>query len=43
MNQKQLSETLAQFSGTDRYPCLCLKTVLTHGALSLAEQAEWFW
>ncbi len=43
MDSKQLSEALAHFTGTERYTRLCPKTVLTEGALFLAENAECFW
>lgn len=43
MNPKQLSEALAHFTGTSGYTRLCPKTVLTDGALFLAENAECFW
>ncbi len=43
MDPKQLSAALTEFTGTAGYTRLCPKTVLTDGALFLAEQGQCFW
>ena len=40
MDPKQLSAALTEFTGTASYTRLCSNTVLTDGALFLAEQGQ---
>jgi hypothetical protein len=43
MQPQDLTVALSQFTGTTTYTKLCPKTVLTDGALFLAQNAECFW